>query len=86
MISLPWTRSPISSGHHSAASLSAKVRSLRPQALHHENAFMDDAKLDDLASIPLFAGRSKEDLVYLASRVDIVRAEAGCRATVKMIT
>lgn len=81
MIFLPWARSPISSGLHPAASRSVKARSLRTHGLRHEKAFTDDAKLDDLASVPLFAGRSMKDLVYLASRVDVARVEAGTTLT-----
>lgn len=81
MISLPWTRSPIASGRHSAATLSAKARSRRPQSLRHDGELVDDVKLDDLAAVPLLAGRPRKDLVYLASRVDAVRVGAGTTLT-----
>jgi CRP-like cAMP-binding protein len=81
MISLPWTRARFSSGHRSAACRSEKAPSLRPRTLRHADTLMDDAKLDTLALVPLFAGRSKKELVYLASRVDIVRVEAGTTLT-----
>ena len=42
---------------------------------------MDDDKLGTLALVPLFSGRSRKDLAYLASNVDEVRVEAGTTLT-----
>ncbi len=42
---------------------------------------MDDERLDTLASVPLFSGRSRKDLAYFASRVDEVRVTAGTTLT-----
>jgi CRP-like cAMP-binding protein len=42
---------------------------------------MGDAKLDALASVPFFSRLPRKDLVYLASHVDEVRADAGTALT-----